>query len=64
MTTKTWTAEIGEDSDGQLVVNIPSDVLAQMGWDAGDELMWEEHQDGTWSFKKNEDPDNGPAGLG
>jgi len=64
MNQKTWTADIGEDSNGELVVNLPSDILNQMGWDAGTELIWEEHNDGTWSFRKNENPDNGTAGSG
>jgi len=62
MNQKTWKADIGEDSNGELVVNLPVEILNQMGWDAGTELIWEEHNDGTWSFKENADPDNGTAG--
>jgi hypothetical protein len=64
MNQNSYLAEVGEDSSGQLVINLPPELLNQVGWDAGDELIWEDHNNGSWSFKKNEDSDNGSAGIG
>ena len=34
-------ARVIEDSEGQLVLPFSADVLNQMGWEVGDELLWE-----------------------
>ncbi len=40
--TDTYTVKLEEDSNGSLILPIPTDLLNQMGWDLGDELIWEE----------------------
>lgn len=38
---KTYTVELEEDSDsGELLMQIPTDILSQMGWVVGTELFW------------------------
>ena len=38
-----YTVEVEIDSDtGELILPIPDKLLAEMGWDLGDELVWEE----------------------
>ena len=38
---KTYTVELEEDPDsGELLMQIPTDILSQMGWVAGTELFW------------------------
>lgn len=40
MTTK-WTAELQEDPETkELILPIPVDLLAQMGWSEGTDLWW------------------------
>jgi hypothetical protein len=49
----TFKVELQEDENGDLIMPIPSELLAQMGWDEGDTLIWEEHF-GTYSLRKKE----------
>lgn len=37
-----YTVALEQDSDGSLILPIPTELLNQMGWDFGDELVWEE----------------------
>ena len=43
-----YTLEI--DEDGLLILN--EEVLAATGWKEGDELVWEAHEDGTFTLTK------------
>ena len=57
MTTATsWTVTIEEadDGSGDLVMPLPADMLAGVGWVDGDTLDWTDNNDGTWSLKKVE----------
>jgi hypothetical protein len=57
MTTATsWTVTIEEadDGSGDLVMPLPEDMLAGVGWVEGDTLEWIYNNDGTWSLKKVE----------
>lgn len=50
-----WTITVEEDPEtGDLILPLNADILAQMGWDAGDELIWEEHNEYSWTIKKRE----------
>ncbi len=52
---KRWTVVVEEDPETkELVLPIPPDALAQVGWDFGDELIWSDNQDGSWSLTKKE----------
>lgn len=49
-----------DDETGELVLPLDADLLAQMGWDIGDDLIWEELPNGSWSIRKKESElDNG-----
>lgn len=39
--TSTYTVKI-EEENGELILPIPDQLLAEMGWNEGDELLWEE----------------------
>lgn len=53
---KTWTVELEEDrSTGELILPIPADLLAQMGWVEGTELWWDITDDGKVILKDNTD---------
>lgn len=44
-----------EDSDGNLILPFPDDIIGEMGWKIGDVLEWQDNDDGTFSIKKYED---------
>ena len=49
-----WTIEVQKDGKTEeLFIELPPEALAQVGWDIGDELVWEE-MPGTeaWSIRK------------
>jgi len=37
-----WEVQLEDDPDhpGELVMQLPEEVINQMGWDFGDELIW------------------------
>jgi len=48
-----WTIQVQEDSKTkELYIELPPEALAQVGWDIGDDLIWEELDNGSWSLKK------------
>lgn len=49
-----YTTPVEEDSDGELFLTFPDALLNQMGWDPGDELVWEEIEPSQWLLKKKE----------
>lgn len=49
----TWEATVQEDPEtGELVLPLPEDLLAKLGWQEGDELNWINNQDGSWTLEK------------
>lgn len=50
-----YTAQVQTDSDGELLLSFPPDLLNQMGWDIGDKLIWEELPNGDFSIRKDSD---------
>lgn len=51
-----WTITLEEDpATGELIMPFPPDLLAQVGWDFGDTLIWEDLHNGSWSLRKKED---------
>jgi bifunctional DNA-binding transcriptional regulator/antitoxin component of YhaV-PrlF toxin-antitoxin module len=50
---KKYTLQVQEDSEGQLYFEFPEEVMQELGWSEGDELLWEE-TDGGWIIKKDE----------
>lgn len=48
-----WTVTAEEDPEtGDVILPIPSDLLANLGWKEGDTLDWEDNGDGSWSLTK------------
>jgi len=51
-----WTVQIQEDGKTkELYLELPPDALAQVGWDIGDDLIWEELDNGDWSLRKKDE---------
>ena len=53
-----WQIKLEEDPDTkELILPLPTDLLNQMGWDIGDDLLWEEHMPGqSYTIKKVDKP--------
>ena len=53
---QTWTVTLEEDHEtGDLILPFPPDMLAQVGWDFGDTLIWDTQKDGSIIlYKKDE----------
>lgn len=50
-----WTILVQENNQTkELFIELPPEALAQVGWDIGDELVWEDMCNGSWSLKKKE----------
>jgi hypothetical protein len=54
--TNSWTVTLEADPDhpGELVMPFPPELLAQMGWDYGDVLVWKEAEHGSFTLSKKE----------
>jgi hypothetical protein len=52
---KSWTVTLVEDPEtGELIMPFSPDMLAQVGWDFGDTLIWKDEGNGSWSLTKKE----------
>lgn len=49
---KRYTVEVTEDSDGNAVLPLPTEMLEEAGWKEGDVLEWKDNHDGTYSIIK------------
>ena len=49
-----YTVPVEADSAGELFFTLPDAMLNQMGWDPGDELIWEEVEPSQWLIKKKD----------
>jgi len=55
MTTKHWTVTVEEDPvTKDLVIPFTPDMLAQVGWDFGDIILWKDNQNGSFTLTKKE----------
>ena len=47
----TLTLEVQENPEtGELYLQFPNDMLARLGWHAGDELVWIDNKDRSWTL--------------
>ena len=50
-----WTVQVQQDGKTkELFIELPPDALAQVGWDIGDDLIWEELDSDNWSLRKKD----------
>ena len=45
-----WTLTV--DKDG--ILELPDDLIKEVGWQIGDRLLWIDNNDGTWSLIKED----------
>lgn len=52
---KQWTLTVDEDPvTGDSILTLPPDLLTEAGWKEGDNLLWIDNEDGTWSLVKED----------
>lgn len=45
--------QVTRDSEtGELMIDIPQEIIDQLGWKAGDSLAWTVHENGTVTISK------------
>ena len=50
---KTFTSKVVEICDnGDAIIELPPELLEEMGWKEGDTLEWKNRGDGSWSLEK------------
>ena len=47
-----FTMEVETDSDGELILTFPDELLEALDWQPGDWLTWVENKNGTWTIVK------------
>ena len=53
--TNRWIVTIEEDPETkELVIPFSPDMLAQVGWDFGDIILWKDNQNGSFTLSKKE----------
>jgi len=51
-----YTLEVKYDSStGDHYLEFTPDMLAQVGWDYGDTIVWKDNNDGSWTLSKKVD---------
>ena len=43
---------VSEDSDGELMLEFPDELVEALGWKIGDVLVWEPRPNGEWLLKR------------
>lgn len=46
---------VKQDDDGELYIELPPEVLDQLGWSIGDDLVWIVEEDGKILLRKRTD---------
>ena len=50
-----WIVTVEEDPETkELVIPFSPDMLAQVGWDFGDLILWKDNQNGSFTLTKKE----------
>ena len=53
--TNRWIVTVEEDPETkELVIPFSPDMLAQVGWDFGDIILWKDNQNGSFTLTKQE----------
>jgi len=52
---KKYIADIKENEEGEVYIEFPEEVMSEVGWQEGDDIVWTDNGDGSWSLTKKED---------
>ena len=47
-----FTIEVEADSDGELLLEFPDELMDAVNWQPGDTITWIDNEDGTWTLTK------------
>lgn len=50
------TVNIVESDNGELVLDLGTELCEKLGWDVGDTIDWKDHGDGSWTLTKIQAP--------
>ena len=50
-----YTVQLEEDENGDLVLPFTDEILEELGWKVGDQLVWKDNGDGTYTISKDQD---------
>ena len=54
LTMNKWTVEVQENEDGELFIELNDEILEGSGFKAGDDVIWTDRGDGSWSLTKSD----------
>lgn len=54
---KVYTVQLEEDENGDLVLPFTDEILEELGWKVGDQLVWKDNGDGTYTLSKSDQDD-------
>jgi len=49
---RSYTLPVQEDSNGELVLVFPDELMYEIGWEVGDKLKWKQRDDQSWTLEK------------
>lgn len=49
-----YTVEIQENEAGELIIDLPVVMLAELGWEVGDDIVWTQNDNGTFTLTRKE----------
>jgi hypothetical protein len=50
-----WTITVEEDPEnGDLILPFTDEILSEVGWVAGDTIVWTDNKDGSWTMRKKD----------
>ena len=52
MTNKTYQLEVQKNEQDELFVELPPELMKNLGWETDDDLKWEKTEDGGFRLKK------------
>ena len=52
---KIYTVQLEEDENGDLMLPFTDEILEELGWKVGDQLVWKDNGDGTYTISKDQD---------
>jgi hypothetical protein len=51
---KSWIATVEEDTEGELCIVFPPEMIEGLGWKDGDTIDWADNKNGSWTLRKLE----------
>jgi len=47
--------QVKESDDGDLYIELPDDMIEELGWSEGTEVLWIDNENGTWSLETSKE---------